>query len=144
MKQTTTLRKTERCHSCNQWHTSEVEVPAIDVGTEVFVVPNIENNSWDVTIDAKDRDILHSFEATDMPEVRYLIQHVAFNLHNHEKGLNVFFPTSEYQTHRRINSLSLNSFLDGQEEATKKIDTMFKKYRRQHNASRKLMMRGGV
>jgi len=143
MQETTTMRKTERCVTCNQWHTTEQEIPMLDVGTEVFVTPDYESSNWEVTIDVKDRDIIHSFEAKTYADVRYIIQHVAFTLHNHHKAFNVFFPTSQLETHRRINSVSLSNFLDKEAEATDKIDTMFKKYRRQHNASRKLMLQGG-
>jgi hypothetical protein len=143
MQETTTIRKAEKCPSCKQWHQTEVEVEALPVGTEVFVTPDYNSQNWIVRIDVKDRDIKHSFEAKTYADIRYLIQHVAFMLHNHKKAFNVFFPTSQYETHRRINSVSLSHFLDNESEATNKIDTMFKKYRRQHNASRKLMMRGG-
>ena len=143
MQDTTTMRQTKRCTTCNQWHTTEVEIEHLPVGTEVFVIPDYDKQSWDVTMDVKDKDIIHNFEAETYADVRYLIQHVAFMLHNHNKAFNVFFPTSQLETHRRINSVSLSGFLDNEAEATSKIDTMFKKYRRQHNASRKLMLQGG-
>jgi hypothetical protein len=143
MIETTTMTQTKRCNSCNQWHTTKVEIEHLEVGTEVFVVPDYDKQSWDVTIDVKDKEIVHSFEANTYADVRYLIQHVAFMLHNHNKAFNVFFPTSQLDTHRRINSVNLSGFLDKESEATSKIDTMFKKYRRQHKANRKLMLQGG-
>tara|TARA_Y100000361_G_scaffold151060_1_gene167771 strand:- start:84 stop:518 length:435 start_codon:yes stop_codon:yes gene_type:complete len=143
MIETTTMTQTKRCTTCNQWHTTKVEIEHLEVGTEVFVIPDYDNQSWEVSIDVKDKDIIHNFEAKTYADVRYIIQHVAFLLHNHNKAFNVFFPTSQLETHRRINSVNLSNFLDKEAEATKKVDYMFKKYRRQHNASRKLMLQGG-
>ena len=143
MQDTTTMRQTKRCTTCNQWHTTEVEIEHLPVGTEVFVIPDYDKQTWDVTMDVKDKDIIHNFEAQTYADVRYLIQHVAFMLHNHNKAFNVFFPTSQLETHRRINSVNLSGFLYNEAETTSKIDNMFKKYRRQHNASRKLMLQGG-
>ncbi len=144
MIETTTMKQTKRCDTCNQWHTTDVEVEHLEVGTEVFVIPNHETQTWEVSMEVKDRELVHSFEAKTYADVRYLIQHVAFRLHNHNKAFNVFFPTSELETHRRINSVNLSEFLDNEAEATKRVDYMFKKYRRQERNNRKLALKGGM
>lgn len=144
MIETTTMMQTKRCGSCNQWHQTEVEVAHLEVGTEVFVVPDYDKQTWELTIEVKDKDINQSFECKTYGEVRYFIQHVAFKLHNHHKAFNVYFPNSQLDTHRRINSVNLSEFLDNEAEATSRVDYMFKKYRRQERNNRKLALQGGM
>lgn len=142
--ETTTYLKTCRCETCGQWTKKEIEVEYLPTGTEVSVIPNYEDGKYEITIEWIDRDIIQSFDADNYADIRYLIQDVAFRLHNHHKALVVNLINSEYNTHRRVNSVSLSNFLDKQAEAVLKIDKLLKKYKRQDNHTTKLMMRGGI
>ena len=141
---TTTYNKTCRCETCGQWTEKEVVIEALPTGTEVLVVPNYEDGKYEITMNWIDRDIIQSFDADNYADIRYLIQDVAFRLHNHNKALVVSLINSEYNTHRRVNSVSLSSFLDKEADAVLKIDKILKKYKRQSNHTTKLMMRGGI
>jgi len=142
--ETTTYLKTCRCETCGQWTKKEVEVEYLPTGTEVSVTSNYEDGKYVVEINWIDRDTIHSFDADNYADIRYLIQDVAFKLHNHHKAFVVNLNSSQYNTHRRVNSVSLANFLDKEAEATNRIDKLLKKYKRQDNYTTKLMMKGGI
>jgi len=142
--ETTTYNETCRCETCGQWTEKEVTIEALPTGTEVAVVPNYEDGKYEITINWIDRGIIQSFDADNYADIRYYIQDVAFKLHNHHKALVVSLITSSYNTHRRVNSVSLSNFLDKEADAVLNIDKRLKKYKRQSNYTTKLMMRGGI
>ena len=141
---TTTYSKTCRCETCGQWTEKEVVAESLPVGTKVSVIPNYEDGKYVVEINWIDRDTIHSFDADNYADVRYLIQDVGFKLHNHHKSFVVSINSSQYNTHRRVNRVSLSNFLDKEAEATNRIDKLLKKYKRQDNYTTKLMMKGGI
>lgn len=114
MNETKKHQTSERCPSCNQWVTTEVEHKDLPKSVDVFCTPNDNaDKTWKVIIVNHMKKETIEFEASNMKDCRFFIENVAFRMHRPNHRISVRFPSSRYDdSSSRLLGVDWNDYAD--------------------------------